>query len=174
MPNLKKQALVAKLVDKFQENANIALVNFEKTSHIAMEGLRRELRAVGASMTVVKTSLLEKAIEQSKSVAALKEKAFPITHATALVDLRGDWSAGLKAVYAFFKKDPSLFFRIGFLDGVVYDRNSLEKLAQLPGKSELVGIVIRSMKNPAARLNTAMTCPTTYLINVLKARSSRS
>ena len=174
MPNAKKVATVDRITNKLEQNQNITLIGFDKTSHIALESLRKSLRKSSATLTVVKTSLLQKAIEKVGALADLRAKALPIKESTAVVDMPGDWSATLKAVYEFAKKDASVFFKIGFLDRVVYEKSALEKLAQLPGRTELLAKVIGSIKSPVNRLDYAVKFPMTYLVNVLKARSAQS
>ena len=172
MPNAKKVATVDQITNKLRENQNVTLIGFEKTSHIALENLRKSLRKTNATMSVVKTSLLEKAIEMVSELTDFKGKALPIKHSTAVVHMQSDWSAGLKAIFDFAKKDPSVSFKIAFLDNVIYDRSSLEKLAQLPSKLELLSAVIGSMKSPVTRVDRAIKFPMTYFVNVLKAKAN--
>ncbi len=174
MPNLKKVATVDHITTKLQKNQNVTLIGFDKTSHIALESLRKSLRKSSATLTVVKTSLLQKALEKVTELADFRAKALPIKESTAVVDMPGDWSASLKAVYDFAKKETSVFLKIGFLDRVVYEKSSLEKLAQLPSKVELLGKVIGSLKSPVNRLDYAVKFPMTYFVNVLKARSAQT
>ena len=68
MPNLKKVETVDRITNKLQENQNITLIGFDKTSHIALEHLRKSLRKTNATLTVVKTSLLQKAIERVEAL----------------------------------------------------------------------------------------------------------
>lgn len=174
MPNAKKVATVDQLTNKLRENQNVTLIGFEKTSHIALENLRKSLRKTSASLSVVKTSLLEKAIEKVEELSEFKSKALPIKNSTAIVNMEGDWSAGLKAIFDFAKKDPSVSFKIAFLDKVLYEKSSLEKLAQLPSKTELLGKIIGSLKSPINRVDHAIKYPMTYFVNVLKAKAAQS
>lgn len=172
MPNAKKVAVVDQLTNQLRENQNVTLLGFEKTSHISLETLRKSLRKANARMSVVKTSLLEKAIEKVEELSEFKAKALPIRNSTAVVNMEGDWSAGLKAIFDFAKKDPSVTFKIAFLDKVLYEKANLEKLAQLPSKTELLGKIIGSLKSPVSRVDYAIKFPMTYFVNVLKARAS--
>lgn len=173
MPNAKKVAVVDQLSQQFAANQNITLIGFDKTKHTALETLRRALRKANASLTVVKTSLLEKAIEHTGELNALKEKALPLKNSIAIVDMKGDWSAGLKAIYDFAKKETSVAFKVGFLDKIVYDKSTLERLAQLPSKTELLGKIIGSLKSPMYRVDSAIKFPMNYFVNVLKARQAK-
>ncbi len=174
MPNLKKVETVDRITNKLQENQNITLIGFDKTSHIALEHLRKSLRKTNATLTVVKTSLLQKAIERVEALTELRAKALPIKESTAIVNMAGDWSASLRALYEFAKKETSVFFKIALLDTVVYEKAALERLAQLPSKVELLGTLIGSLKSPVNRLDYAVKFPMTYFVNVLKARGAQT
>ena len=88
--------------------------------------------------------------------------------------MAGDWSASLRALYEFAKKETSVFFKIALLDTVVYEKAALERLAQLPSKVELLGTLIGSLKSPVNRLDYAVKFPMTYFVNVLKARGAQT
>lgn len=173
MPNVKKVALVDQIKSNLRENPNVALVSFEKTTHIALESLRKSLRGAHASLRVVKTSLLQKAVEQTSELTELKEQAFPVKGSVAIVHMGPDWSSGLKAIFDFAKKDGTLAFRFGMLEKTVYDKIGLERLAQLPSKLELLGKVVGSLKSPIQRVDYALKYPMNYFVHVLKARAKQ-
>lgn len=174
MPNTKKVSAVADLQKNLTEQPNVTLIGFDKTKHTALETLRKTVRKAGGTVLVSKTSLLEKAIERVPAMKAFKEKALPIKNNTALVSLSGDWSAGLKAIHEFAKKETSVMFKFGFFDSVVFDKSSLERLAQLPSKLELLGKLVGSFKSPIYRVDTAIKFPMTYFVQVLKAKAQKA
>ncbi len=178
MANTKKQSLVDALLQSFEETTNFALVKFEKTKHGTLEELRRALKQNDAQLKVVKNTLFEKAInkisDSSQSVTDLRNKAFPIKENTALIMLKGDWSAGLKAFYDFAKKDKTMTFKVGHLDNNVYEMNDLEKIAQLPGKDQLIGQFIGTLKSPLAATTRSLQFNSQKLVYVLSQRGQQS
>lgn len=170
MPNFKKIAVVDQLSKNLRSNPNIALLGFDKTPHITLEKLRKTIAATGTKLAVVKSSLLEKAIEHTTELETLKEKAFPLKNTTALVHLTGDAAVVLKSILEFTKKEASVFFKVGFLDRVAYDKAGVERLAMLPSRTQLLGKVIGSLKSPVARVDHAIKFPMSYFVNTLKAR----
>ncbi len=173
MPNTKKVAAVEKLQKTIEENQNVALIGIDKTKHGSLENLRKILRKSNADVTVSKNSLLDKSFEKVSVFSDFHKKAFPVKNNTALITLKGDWNAGLKAIYDFAKKETSIIFKFGFLDATTYDKSALEKLAQLPSKTELLGKLIGSLKSPIYRVDTAIKFPMTYFVNVLNARTEK-
>lgn len=64
MANLKKQETVTEILNTLQGSENIALIKFEKTTHISLEGLRKDLKKNKAKLSVIKNTLLEKAVNK--------------------------------------------------------------------------------------------------------------
>ena len=64
MANTKKLSKLSGINDFLGQNTNFALVKFEKTTHIALESLRKQLKASESKMKVVKNSLFEKSINK--------------------------------------------------------------------------------------------------------------
>lgn len=173
MPNSKKIAVVDQLSKNLSKNPNIALLGFDKTPHILLEKLRKTLSLTGTRLSVVKSSLLEKAIEHTKELETLKEKAFPLKNTTALIHLSNDAPGVLKSILEFSKKEASVFFKVGFLDNVAYDKSGVERLAMLPSRVQLLGKVIGSLKSPIGRVDNAIKFPMNYFVNTLKARVNK-
>ncbi len=92
MANQKKTDIVDKLLNKFSETSNFALIKFEKTSHANMEALRNDLKSKNASLNVVKNSMFEKAINKftgnNKAFKQLRDSAFPIKEKSAIFILK--------------------------------------------------------------------------------------
>lgn len=173
MPNTKKVAVVDDLSQKFTSNSNITLLGFDKTSHIALENLRKAVRKTDSRLSVVKSSLLAKAVEKTPELKDFSSKVLPLKNTTALVQMGNDVTATLKAIFDFAKKETSVFFKMGFLDSVTYDAKSLEKLAQLPSRLVLLGKVVGSLKSPLNRIDSAIKFPMSYFVSTLKARVAK-
>lgn len=139
-----------------ESSENLALIKFERTTHTSLEGLRRELKKNNAKVNVIKNTLMEKAIhklsQEKPTLKAFSEKALPLKETTALVTFDSDWSNGLKAFNTYTQKDTSLSFKVGVLDGTVYIKEELKKIANLPSRLELIAKVIGGMKSPASSL----------------------
>lgn len=178
MANTKKTSLVDRVITSIQETSNFALVKFEKTKHTTLESLRRDLKKNNASISVVKNTLFEKALNKAastdKTLTDLKKQALPLKENSALLILKGDWINGLKAFYEFIKKEESIGFKIGLIEKTVYNSDSLKRLAQLPGKDQLIAKVIGSIKSPMARTTRALQFNMQKLVYVLSQKSQQT
>lgn len=178
MPNVKKQSQLQTVSDFIEQGTNFALVKFEKTTHIALETLRKQLRPNNARVMVVKNTLFEKAINKlSKKHPHLNElhkKAFPITEKTALMALGQDWSKGMKAFDEYSKKETTMSFKFGYLDEVVYNAGDMSKIAKLPPREELVGKVVGGLKSPLYSFTYALKYNMQKLAYVLNAKAQQA
>lgn len=170
----KKISQVKSLSEIINQNENFLLIKFEKTTHQALEALRKELKKANTNLKVIKNTLFEKAINiTSKKNTILKnlKKTFPLKEPSALIIFKKDWSEGLKTLFNFIKKEKTLTFKFGILDKNIYQSADLEKIAQLPGRNELLVKIISSLKAPANKLVYALKYNTNKLVYILKEKS---
>ena len=178
MANLQKQETVTEILNTLQGSENIALIKFEKTTHISLEGLRKDLKKNKAKLSVIKNTLLEKAVNklatEKETLKDFGTKAFPLKETTGLLTFDTDWSSALKAFSEYAKKDSTLSFKAGILDGNVYLTEELKRIATLPSKAELVAKVIGSMKSPSTKLVYSMKFNLQKLVFVLAEKSRQT
>lgn len=173
-----KQLQVQTLIDAIEGKKNFALVKFDKTLHTTLENLRKELRDSNAKLKVVKNSLFIKALNKlaakDKNFKTVREQASGLKDNTAFLMLGEDWSRGLSAFYKFIKGEQSLSFKIGFLDNAVYSTADLTKIAQLPGKDQLIAKIIGGMKTPLSNFNYALKFNMQKFVYILSEKSKQS
>ncbi len=177
MANQAKQAQVTELKTIIGDYKNFVVIEYNKTTHKALEDLRRKLRKANASLKVLKNTLFEKTVEQmaekDSALSSIKEKGMPLKGPSAMVGLSEDWSEGLKAYYDHAKKDESLTFKFGYVDGTAYDARNVEAIAKLPSKTELMAKVIGSMKTPMIKTVFSMKFSMQKFVTVLNEASKK-
>ncbi len=175
MVSQKKLEQVKKLSDVLNQKENFLLVKFEKTTHQALETLRKQLKKTNTSFKVIKNTLFEKAVnfnsQKNQLLTSLKKNFFPLKENSALVTFDKDWSEGLKVLFDFIKKDKTINFKFGILDKSVYQSAQLEQIAQLPGRNELLAKIIGSLKAPMNKLVYSLKYNTNKLVYILKEKS---
>lgn len=175
MVQQKKIVLVENLQDTLSENQNFALIKIDKTSHQTLENLRRELKKVGAQFKVTKNTFFEKAINKLETInkvfSELKKIFSPLKETSALLLLDKDWSKSLNSFYEFIKKEPTLSFKFGLLDGKPYKSDELLQIAQLPGKDQLVVNIVGSLKSPSNHLVFALKFNINKMVYILREKS---
>lgn len=178
MASQDKQLQVDALIKLIQQSSNFALVKFEKTLHTSLESLRKELRANGAKIQVIKNSLFIKALNklsnENKDYIEFTKKASDTRDNSALLMLGEDWSKALGAFHKFTKKETTLSFKLGLIDKTVYLTDDLNKIAQLPSRDQLIAKVIGSMKAPISSLNYAIKFNMQKFVYILSEKSKQS
>lgn len=178
MANTKKLTKLSGINDFLSLNTNFALVKFERTTHISLEALRKQLKASEAKLKVVKNSLFEKSINKlsqtDNKFVTVSKKMFPLKESTAVLTFGKDWNKGLTAISNFIKKDQTIDFKFGYIDQEVYESSTLKRIAQLPSKEQLIAKVIGGMKSPMSHTVYALKFNLQKLVYVLDAKSKQS
>ena len=144
MPNAKvlseKQAIVAGLVETLKSSASGVLVNYEGITVSEDTELRNELRKAGVEYSVVKNTLVRRALDD----AGLSELDDILHGTTSLAVSKEDPIAPMRVVNKFAKGlgDDRFVIKAGFMDGKVLPLEDISALAELPSKEVLLGQVL--------------------------------
>ena len=178
MVQQQKLDIVHKIQDLLSKNANFSFIKIDKTKHQALESLRKDLKKTKSSLRVMKNTLLEKAVaklsEKDKKFEEIKKAFFPLKETSALLLLDTDWNKGLGTFYQFSKKDATVSFKFGLLDGTAYSKETLLQIAQLPGKDQLMANIVGSFKSPTSRTVFALKFNLMKLTNILREKSKKA
>jgi len=177
MASPKKIEKAKNLAKILTDKKNFSLIKFTNIPHQKLETLRKQLKEKQAKLTVIKNTLFEKAVENlthlNDKFKQIKEKFFPLKENSALLTFDGDWTEALSSFYKFAKEEKTLSFKFGFLDGVVYSKEELIKISQLPSKSQLLAKIIAALKSPSFRLSYALKFPPFRLVTVISELSKK-
>lgn len=154
MPNAKvlseKQAVVAALEETLKGAASGVLVNYEGITVAEDTELRTELRKAGVEYSVVKNTLMRRALDES-GLGELDDK---LHGTTSLAISTGDPIAPMSVINKFAKKLQGDRFSIkaGFMDGKVLPLEDVMALAELPSKDVLLAQLLGMMLSPLTSL----------------------
>jgi len=176
MPNQKKIEAVSSIVETLKKYPNFVLVSFGSTPHKKLEELRRTLRETQTedivALHTVKNSLFKVAAGKIGKPEVAGDDT--LVGQSAVLTLVGDWTSTLKSFFTFGKEFKGLTFKAGVVDGKVYFKDDLVKLAQLPSKTELIAKILMSFKTPQTRLVRSMTFGMQKLVMVLNAKAKQN
>jgi len=177
MVSLKKIEKAKNLAKILTDKKNFSLIKFTNIPHQKLETLRKKLKEKQAGLKVIKNAFFEKAVESLTSLnenfSQIKEKFFPLKENSALLTFDGDWNEALSSFYKFAQEEKTLFFKFGFLDGVLYSDKELIKISQLPSKSQLLAKIVGALKSPSFRLYYAFKFPAFRLVTVISELSKK-
>ncbi|NTU46268.1 50S ribosomal protein L10 [Candidatus Roizmanbacteria bacterium] len=178
MASLKKQELLQSTLSFLETTSHFALIKFDRTPHLTLEQLRRELKKNGAQLKVIKTSLFDKALqkmaEKKMELHPMVKHAVPVKESTAIISLGEEWNSGLSAFQKFAEKEKSLSFKAGFLDNTTYDKTQLERIATLPGKDQLIAKILGGMQSPSTHFVYALKFNMQKFAYILSERSKQA
>lgn len=166
MPNQKNLQQVELLKDKISQAKAIAIVNYEGTSVNDQVELRAKLNEVGAEFLVAKNTLISIALDK-------KELTDSLDGMNAIVFSYEDEISGFKELFSFHQDTKKLTIKQGVMDDRVLSAAEVEELSKLPGKNELISMLIARIQGPAFGLVNVLKAGQKDLVYVLKAISKK-
>lgn len=164
MPSTKNQDQVQILKDKLAQAKSIAVVDYSGTTVNDQVELRSALREVGGEMLVAKNTLIDLAVGKGRLSDSLEGM-------TAVIFSNEDAVAGIKALFKFHQDTEKLQIKQGYMveEDKVLSIAEVEKLSKLPGKNELIVMLIQRVQGPAYGLVNVLKAGQRDLVYALKA-----
>lgn len=147
-----KEKDLAALRKEFEKAQHIFLTGYEKMTVQQDFDLRKTVRGAGGSYKVVKNNLAEKAAEGTAASDLVKG----VKGMTSMAWTDRDPVALAKALTAFAKTTPAFTFKAGMVEGRVVELKSIQELATLPSRDELLAKVLFLIQASAQRLVVAI------------------
>lgn len=151
----KKNEVVAEVADLLGSAKMTVVTKYQGTTVKALQSLRREAKASGTQIKVVKNRLVIKAIQQTDAfkdvdTAALEGMLMYAFNAE-------DEVAPAQAIANFAKKNPTLQF-VGAIsgEGKFLGADEVKELATLPSKDQLIGQVVTMLFSPLNDVTNAL------------------
>ena len=114
--------------------------------------LRKELREANVHYVVLKNTILRRAAEQ----ANLAELNDVFKGTTAVAFSNDDYTVAASILGKYAKNNEHFSIKGGFMDDSVVDLATVEKLASLPSKEVLLGMLCNVLNAPIAKLARAV------------------
>lgn len=162
MPNTQNLAQVEVLKEKLAKSKSVIIVDYSGTSVNDQVSLRSAVTEAGGEMLVAKNTLIDIAIGKGKLSDSLQGM-------NAIVFSYEDAVAAVKKVFQFQKDTEKLKIKQGFMDDAVLSAEQVEALSKLPGKSELISMLIARLQGPAYGLVNVLKANQRNLVYALKA-----
>jgi large subunit ribosomal protein L10 len=155
MNKTEKTQVIDELVEKLNSNSKIYLADCSSLTVDKVNAFRRQCFEKKVSVTVVKNTLLKKAIERAND-SKLAELIPALKGETALM-FTDVSNAPAKVIKEFRKADSKPALKAAYVEEMVFiGDNQLEALAGLKSKNELIGDVIALLQSPIRRVLGAL------------------
>ncbi|HOK02720.1 MAG TPA: 50S ribosomal protein L10 [Spirochaetota bacterium] len=143
---------VEELKARLKEQGNVILTDFSGVKVNEISLLRKQLAEKGAKYKVVKNTLFRRALEESGYVNIDEHLKGPIGVAFA-GDQVGEVAKILKE---FAEKNEKFTYFAGILENVVYGKEQIKKVADLPTKEVLLSQTMSLINGPARQIASGM------------------
>lgn len=137
-----KKAFVTEMNDRLKKAKAAFLVDYQGLDVEAMNRLRTELRKVDTEIQVVKNRLLKLASHDTETEAIKDQFVGPC----ALAITYDDMVAPAKVLINLSKELKQLTIKVGQISGKPIDADAIKRLADLPGRDQLIAQVLSAMQ----------------------------
>lgn len=142
-----KNEVVKEVSDLLASSKMTVVAEYKGTTVKALQGLRRDAKAEGTKVKVVKNRLVIKAVQANES---LKDADVSALQGMLLYAFNSDDEvAPAKVLSTFAKANPTLVF-VGAItgEGKFITADEVKALASLPSKTQLIAGVINTLQSP--------------------------
>lgn len=136
----------------FEAAQNIFVAGFEKLTVQQDFELRKTVRDAGGNYKVVKNNLAEKASHGTPAEDIMSKLA----GMTSMAYTSKDPVALAKALTTYAKSNPTFTFKAGLVEGRVIDVKSIQDLATMPSREQILAKVLFLIQASAQRLVTSI------------------
>ena len=150
-----KAERVAEIATAIKESEAVFAVDYRGISVPQAAELRTRLLEAGASFTVVKNTLTERAADVAGTDSVKEPLAGP-TACTFVAAEGGDVALAAKALSQFRRANDVLEFKGGLMNGESLSVDQIESLAKLPGVDVLRGQMVGVLASPITGLVRGM------------------
>jgi large subunit ribosomal protein L10 len=169
MVTSEKIELVSGLTEKLRGAQSIVLTDFKGMTVAQMTALRNELRTQAIEIKVYKNRLLRIALAEA-GCDALDE--FLVGN-TAVAFGLNDPAAPAKVLLKFAKDNNKLVIKGGLLEKRRLNEAGVTTLSKMPGRKDLLSMIARDFKAPAAKVATVFSASLTKLAYAMKALADK-
>jgi large subunit ribosomal protein L10 len=171
MTREQKSQVIQELTAQLTESSNFYLTDISGLNAVSTSSLRRACFKANVKLSVVKNTLLEKAMEAS-------DKDFGELPST----LKGNTSvmysetgnAPAKVIKAFRKKSDKPFLKGAYIEEAIYiGDDQLDMLVEIKSREELIGDIIALLQSPAKNVVSALQSSGGKLSGIIKTLSQK-
>ena len=136
-----KEEAVKKLSTDLKDSKLVLLVDYTGTTVEEDTKLRKDLRGVNSTSTVIKNNIIRRALEAND----VKDLAEGLEGPTAIITSKEDYLSALKVAYKFSEAHENYKLKGGIVEGEVKTADEIKVLAKLPSREELLSSLAGSL-----------------------------
>ena len=167
-----KQIMIDDLSKRLDDNSVIYITDISDLDAAATSSLRRQCFAKNIKLSVVKNTLLKKAMEnvQGKDFTEL----YDVLPGPTAIMLSDTVNLPAKLIKDFRKKNPKPVLKGAFVEESVYiGDEQLTSLVDIKSKDELLGEIVGLLQSPAKNVVSALTSGKSTIAGLVKTLSEK-
>ncbi len=171
MTREEKSQVIEELTAQLADNSNIYLADISGLNASSTSDLRRACFKANVTLSVVKNTLLEKAMDASdKDFGDLSS----VLKGNTSVMYSETGNAPAKVIKAFRKKSDKPLLKGAFIEEAIYlGDDQLDALVEIKSREELIGEIITLLQSPAKNVVSALQSGGGKLSGILKTLSEK-
>jgi len=166
-----KELMTGEMKKVFSENEGFIFSSIENIKATEMDKLRKKMRQSGSKYMVVKNRLAELALTEANltelSDAVREHKILGV----GVIEKDPVLIAKLLAEFA--KENKGFNISKGYLDGRVLTKDEIKHLSELPGREQLLSMVLSMMNAPITGFACVLSAVVKSVLYALKAVSEK-
>jgi large subunit ribosomal protein L10 len=171
MKKNEKVDIVAEVKELIDNSNAVYLTDYSGIKVSDITDIRTEFRKEGIKYKVFKNTLFKRALNESGKYAKLSDHLIGMTgYAFANAD---NPVAPAKVIKKYFDNIQKLSLKACYIDEQYYDGSSLNELASLPSKKEIIAGIMGSLNAPASGIVGAINAVMRDLVSVIDEISKR-
>ena len=159
-----KVSALEAVTEQIMQSRDFIFTDYRGLSVEQITALRDQLRAKNAEYHVIKNNFARIAFEKM----AFPDVASYLTGPTAIAFATTDSNEVAKVIVEFAKENP-VKLKGGIVEKSVYDNKMMEAFSRLPGKNQLISMLMSAMNAPLQNLVYAINGVPTKLVRTLQA-----
>jgi len=167
-----KQLMIDDLSKRLDDNSVIYITDISDLDAVATSSLRRQCFAKNIKLSVVKNTLLKKAMEnvQGKNFTEL----YDILPGPTAIMLSDTGNLPAKLIKDFRKKNDKPILKGAFVEESVYvGDDQLNSLVDIKSKDELLGEIVGLLQSPAKNVISALSSSKNTIAGLVKTLSEK-
>jgi len=167
MTSVKTLNVNQKKIDELAEifsNSGVYLFDYRGLTVKEMEGLRKRMKALNASVRVIRNRLAIKYFESAQKEAGRDVFNGPM----AAVYANEKFVEAAKEIVDFEKESKKITLKSGFIEQRFMSKDQVVSVAKLPGKDQLKAQIAFSIAYPLKKMGMALSAPLSNMLILMK------
>jgi large subunit ribosomal protein L10 len=164
-----KKEVVAEVSERLKKAQAVVLAEYRGITVEDITGLRKEARASGVYLRVLKNTLARRAVQGTPFEKLADQMVGPLAYG-----ISDDPVAAAKVLSAYAKKNEKLVIKGGAMPNVVMSVKEVGQLATMPSREELLAKLMGTMQAPIAKfVQTLNEVPGKFVRTVAAVRDQK-